>query len=254
MRFRRVVLVGTVSTCLVAAIGAGQASAATDGSGDDPGGSSGGLLDGLTKTVHGLLGQGNQDPSGTSTPAPSRKTKQDPSGLLPTLLPKNQSGNGSSDDAGGSNDSKGGDSGNGGSKGADDASGPGGGLPLIGSLPLPKPGDNIPSHLCLPAQLSDALPSNIPACLDLTICKQGLVRDLEALPTVKLTGLAQYVQRVLKDIPECLLSLLPTTSPSASPAHSSAPPKPSPPRSSSPKPAPPAPAATPVEQEPNFTG
>lgn len=129
-------------------------------------------------------------------------------------------------------------------------------MPLISDLPLPDPGESIPSHLCLPAQLQSALPSSIPTCLNLTVCKQGLVRDLEALPTVKLDGLAQYVQRVLGDLTACLTSLVPQL-PTAAPTQPSEPPTTpgSPPHGGISKPAPPpAHAATPVKQEPNFTG
>lgn len=248
MRFRRVVLAGAMSVCLVGVLGAGQAAAAT---GDDPSGSSkSGPLGGITDTVRGLLGQDSQTQDPSTNPSPAPSVKPDPSGPLPGVLP----GDGSSDSSGGAQGS--GDSQH--STGSHDSSVSdpgGGGLPLISDLPLPDPGDNIPSHLCLPEQLQSALPSSIPGCLNLTVCKQGLVRDLEALPTVKLDGLAQYVQRVLGDLTACLTSLieLPSAAPSTPPSEPPTSTQSSPPPEHEPAPASARPA-TPVKQEPNFTG
>lgn len=132
-------------------------------------------------------------------------------------------------------------------------SGGGSGRLPVSSLPLPKPGDNVPDHLCLPEQLASSLPSDIPTCLDLTTCKNGLIRDLEQLPSVQLTELADYVQRVLGDVPACLQSLLPTAVPSPSPpTHTAKPPS----RAPAPVEHQPAPArpATPVKRQPAFTG
>lgn len=132
-------------------------------------------------------------------------------------------------------------------------SGGGPGRSPVSGLPLPKPGDNVPDHLCLPQQLASSLPSDIPTCLDLTTCKSGLIRDLEQLPTAQLTELADYVQKVLGDIPACLESLLPTTSPSpSSPTHTATPTS-RPPTPVEHEPAPARPA-TPVKRQPAFTG
>lgn len=252
MRFRRVVLAGAMSACLVGVLGAGQAAAATGGSHANPGGSS--PLGGLTDTVNGLLGQ-DQHGQKTTTPdpLPTPSTKSDPSNPLSGLLPSNQS----SDPSGGSQEpSQSGGSHHSTVSHESTESGGGGSLPLISSLPLPGPGENVPNHLCLPEQLQSALPSSIPSCLNLTVCKQGLVRDLQALPTVKLNGLAEYVQRVLGDLTACLTSLVPEL-PTAAPTHVSEPPTSqgsSPPEASFAPAPPPAKPATPVKQEPNFTG
>ncbi|MGH3096810.1 MAG: hypothetical protein ACRDMV_12520 [Streptosporangiales bacterium] len=252
MRFRRVVLAGAMSACLVGVLGAGQAAAATGGSHDGPGGSSG-PLGGLTDTVQGLLGQDQHGREATAPdPSPTPSTRSDPSGPLSGLLPSDQS----SDPPGGSQGSSHSHHSTG-SHESTDSGVDGGALPLISSLPLPDPGENVPNHLCLPEQLQSALPSSVPSCLNLTVCKQGLVRDLQALPTVKLNGLAEYVQRVLGDLTACLTSLVPEL-PTAAPTQASEPPtspQSSPPEASyAPAPPPSARPATPVKQEPNFTG
>ncbi|MGH3319729.1 MAG: hypothetical protein ACRDN9_06015 [Streptosporangiaceae bacterium] len=262
----RLLVSGALSVCLLATVGAGQAVAATGGSSDSAGRSgSSGPLTGLTDSVSSLVGGEHgvldhaQDPvsprtsssdsagpagdlvgSGAKQVTKSVKsvsksvTKNvphggqlptDPSNALP--LPGNSSSGESAD--------------------------PGG-----GSLPLPAPGDSVPNHLCLPDALTSSLPSSIPTCLDLTTCKEGLLNDLATLPKPTLTDLVDYVERVLVDLPACLLSLLPTGSPS-SPPPSPVPPAPKPPthaRATPPAPQPPPTAkpAKPVRMQPNFTG
>jgi hypothetical protein len=217
MRFPRALVACALAVSLVVVAGGAQAVAApgTGGATPSPAQPSG-PLDGLTKTIGGLLGGGSGNTgSHAPTPAPSPSTHK--------------------------------------ARPHHDGSSKSGTSPVSG-LPLPSPGDDLPDHLCLPGQLTSSLPSDIPTCLDLTTCKNGLVRDLERLPTVKLTELADYVQQVLGDIPACLESLLPTTSPSPSPSSTppSTPPLP-PPGSAVHEPAPAQPA-TPVTRQPGFTG
>lgn len=220
MRFPRVLAACAVAVSLVVVAGGARAVAAPGSGGATPSPAQSGPLDGITGTIGGLLGGGSGD-DGSPSPTPTSSSSTHRSGP----------GDGGSGGAGGS------------------------GTSPVSGLPLPKPGDNVPDHLCLPEQLASSLPADLPTCLDLTTCKAGLIRDLERLPTVKLTELADYVQQVLGDIPACLESLLPSPSPSPSTSTPTATPT-----SKPPAPAPvehePAPAqpATPVTRQPAFTG
>lgn len=216
MRFPRALVACAVAVSLVALAGGARAAAAPGTGATTPTPAASGPLDGITGTIGGLLGGGPGD-AGSPSPEPTR------SHSAPSHSPSGHGGSG------------------------------GPGTSPVSGLPLPKPGDDVPDHLCLPEQLASSLPSDVPTCLDLTTCKNGLVRDLERLPTVKLTELADYVQQVLGDIPACLESLLPTTSPSPSSPPPSSPPSVPPPGSAVHEPAPAQPA-TPVTRQPAFTG
>lgn len=220
MRFPRAIAVCAVAVSLVALAGGAQAVAAPGAGGATPSHAQpSGPLDGVTKTIGGLLGGGSgHHGSPSPTPTPTRTSSTHKSRPV-----------------------------------HGDPGGSASGTSPVGGLPLPKPGDDLPDHLCLPAQLASSLPSDIPTCLDLTTCENGLIRDLEQLPTVKLTELADYVQKVLGDIPACLESLLPTASPSpTSPTHTAKPTS-RPPAPVEHEPAPARPA-TPVTRQPAFTG
>lgn len=226
MRFPRVLTACAVAVSLVVVSGAARAVAAP-GSGASPSPAQSGPLDGITGAIGGLLG-GGEGGGGTSSPTPEP---------TPTVHKPGPGHHGPG--------------GSGGSVGSH-----GSGSSPVGGLPLPKPGDDLPDHLCLPEQLASSLPSDIPTCLDLTTCKDGLTRDLEELPTVQLTELADYVQKVLGDLPACLASLLPTTAPSPSSSSSPTPtrtPSSEPPAPVEHEPAPAQPA-TPVNRQPAFTG
>lgn len=247
MRPRRAVVVGGLSVCLVGTFGVGEALAATSGSGGQGGSAtSPGPLSGLVNAVGGLIGHGHRgqsDPPAPSDPPgggplgilPGPSASPDPLGdILPSGVPTNPSGL---------------------TRHLPSLPSASGNPQPSGSLPsLPSPGNSLPDHLCLPQQLRSTLPSSIPGCLNLTECKRGLVRDLEELPRVKLTRLAQYAQRVLGDIPACLASLLPAA-PSATPTATPAQSVRQTPASFTHLPAPRrAPPAKPVREQPNFTG